>query len=193
MGKIKSAWEIALEKTEAMNIDENKVRRMEKIKSIKVKLGSFLSSEDSSVDKLKKMLTKDDEENIQVALIETLETNLVLSEVVDEERICRLSSLLDLSSKKSDKTKELYSELSSLLKSYPKEKEETLEELKRQAEPMLREKERRMQAQYGPGYRINAESDKDFMNLANNYLTQIEKEYKENFDTLKKKLLDELK
>ena len=48
MGKIKSAWEIALEKTESIEIDENRIRHNATIDAIRRIAGSYLLSDEDT-------------------------------------------------------------------------------------------------------------------------------------------------
>ena len=49
MGRIKSAWEIALEKTESIEVDENKIRHNADIDAIRRKAGAYLLGDRKSV------------------------------------------------------------------------------------------------------------------------------------------------
>ena len=56
MGKIKSAWEIALEKTEGITIDKDKFRHGEDVAKARRIAGSYLTGDETDAEKLKKEL-----------------------------------------------------------------------------------------------------------------------------------------
>ena len=53
MGRIKSAWEIALEKTESIEVDENKIRHNANIDAIRRKAGAYLLSDEDTEESTK--------------------------------------------------------------------------------------------------------------------------------------------
>ena len=78
MGKIRSAWEIALEKTENMEIDQEKIRQNAKIDKIKHIVGSYLISDEGDFDKLKTQLAEFTLKENREALKTTILNSLVL-------------------------------------------------------------------------------------------------------------------
>ena len=58
MGRIKSAWEIALEKTEAIEVDENKIRHNANIDAIRRIAGAYLLNEEDTEESTKNNLMK---------------------------------------------------------------------------------------------------------------------------------------
>lgn len=57
MGKIRSALEIALEKTENMEIDHEKIRHNAEVDTIRRIAGTYITSDDNTDEKIKEKLS----------------------------------------------------------------------------------------------------------------------------------------
>ena len=64
MGRIKSAWEIALEKTESIEVDENKIRHSANIDAIRRKAGAYLLSDEDTEESTKTELSKQQKKSL---------------------------------------------------------------------------------------------------------------------------------
>ena len=85
MGKIKSAWEIALEKTEGITIDKDKFRHGEDVAKARRIAGSYLTGDETDAEKLKKELEAVEPSARKEALTASILSSLSLpqEEVVD--------------------------------------------------------------------------------------------------------------
>lgn len=89
MGKIKSAWRIAQEKIESIQVDEAKIRHNANIDAIRRIAGSYLLSDDDSKEKTKESLKSNSQDEIKEALGHTIINSLSLpqTENADEKKL----------------------------------------------------------------------------------------------------------
>ena len=78
MGKIKSAWEIALEKTESIEIDENRIRHNATIDAIRRIAGSYLLSDEDTEEKTAAALAAYSDEDLKEALGQSIINSISL-------------------------------------------------------------------------------------------------------------------
>ena len=188
MGKIKSAWEIALEKTENIVIDENRIRHSQRIDSIRRIAGAFLLSDVCDIDKAKKELEDFDKPELKEGLKLTILNGLALpSDEITDDRYDRLKMLLDIIANDTS-IDELFEQITGLLKQYPLHKKQLMEQMKAQFEPMLREKEAQMKEQYGQEVHLSLETDKEFLQVARQNIDKLESQYQKSLDSGKEQL-----
>lgn len=183
MGKIKSAWEIALEKTEGMEIDQEKIRHNSMIDKIRRAAGTYITSEEESSESLKEKLKEFSPSLLKEALSQTILSSIVLPQDdsgLDEKRE-KIAAIITLAFPDGEITA-LYNEISSQLMQYPKHKEELLTKLKDQIEPMLRQKEEAMREKYGQSVHLTIENDKEAMEMVKSYIDRLNNQYQEVLD-----------
>ena len=188
MGKIKSAWEIALEKTENIVVDENKIRHQETINQIRKIAGSYLMADSDESEKVKNDLKGFKKEDLSEALSMTILNGLALpSEEIEDDRYTRLKTLLEIVSQ-DDQAFALFDQITSFLKQYPVHKKQLLDQMKQQFEPMLKEKEAQMKEQYGQDVHLSLETDKEFLQVAKQNIEKLEAQYEHTLDGAKNQL-----
>ena len=187
MGRIRSAWEIALERTESIEVDENKIRLNAKIEEIRKIAGAFLSSEERDLSKLEKLDAYDRDEikqGLKIALMGsvTLSANKIPSERL--ERLIILSSYVF----KDEESYSLYGKLLQLVAQYPEHREQLVQQLEETLEPELRQKEAMMKEQYGQEVHLSLEDDKEMMEIIKSNLDKLNRQYEELIKGAKEKL-----
>ncbi len=196
MSRIKSAWEIALEKTEGMEIDQEKIRHNSTIDKIRRIAGTYITDNEESKESLKSKLKEFSPSLLKEALSQTVLNSLVLPQDdtgLDEKRE-KIAAIITLAFPDGEITG-LYNEIASHLMQYPKHKEELVKKLKDQIEPMLREKEAQMREKYGQSVHLTLENDKEAMEMVKSYIDRLNQQYQEVLDEgkaeMKKKLEEE--
>lgn len=194
MGKIRSAWEIALEKTENMEIDQEKIRQNAKIDKIKHIVGSYLISDEEDFDKLKTQLAEFTLKENREALKTTILNSLVLpqEENTGDDRKKRIALLLGYLYPERSEIVDLYNQIVTHVNQYPKHKEELIKQLKAQLEPMLKQKEEALKDKYGESVHLTFESDKECMETLKSYLDRLSNQYTETLDEAKAQLKEML-
>lgn len=195
MGRIKSAWEIALEKTESIEVDANKIRHNANIDAIRRKAGAYLLSEEDTEENTKSELMKYSQEDLKEALGQTIINSLSLpqTEMGESKKPQRLSFLLSIALPGNTEVANFLSDVLNHMAQYPKHREQMMEQLKSQFEPMLRDKEERMRAQYGEAPHLTFENDKECREMANKYLERLQDQYQKTLDDAKEQLKEVFK
>lgn len=197
MSRIKSAWEIALEKTDGMEIDQEKIRHNSTIDKIRRIAGTYITGEEENPDSLKNKLKEFSPSILKEALKQTVLNSMVLPQDdsgLDEKRE-KIAAIITLAFPDGEIAK-LYNEIEAHLMQYPKHKDELVKKLKEQIEPMLREKEDQMREKYGQSVHLTIENDKEAMEMVKSYIDRLNQQYQQVLDEGKaemKKKLDEEK
>ncbi|MCI7607323.1 MAG: hypothetical protein MSS69_11295 [Spirochaetales bacterium] len=195
MGRIKSAWEIALEKTESIEVDANKIRHNANIDAIRRKAGAYLLSEEDTEENTKSELMKYSQEDLKEALGQKIINSLSLpqTEMGESKKPQRLSFLLSIALPGNTEVANFLSDVLNHMAQYPKHRDQMMEQLKSQFEPMLRDKEERMRAQYGEAPHLTFENDKECREMANKYLERLQDQYQKTLDDAKEQLKEVFK
>ncbi len=197
MGKIKSALEIALEKTENMEINEDRIRHNTTLDQIRRIAGTYITNDEETEENLRSKLSQFNKEEIKEALTETILNSIVLpqDDTSLKEKKERIETIIDLGFH-DEKVRSYYDSISDELSQYPSNKEDLINRLKEQIEPMLREKEKAMQEKYGESVHLTIESDKEAMAMVKNYIDRLNQQYNEMLSQAKngmKELLSQYK
>ena len=190
MGKIRSAWEIALEKTEGIHADKEKMQHKNDVEAVRRIAGSFLSADTVDTDGLRKDLGTHAPDAVREGLMMTIESNLSLpqSENEGDERLERLKTLLSIATSDNPQAMGLMEELTQFLKQYPLHRKDLLEKMKAQYKPVLEEKAARLSKQYGTEIHLNFENDKEFIEAARQNLERLEAQYQATLTNAKKQM-----
>ena len=188
MGKIKSALEIAMEKTENIAIDENKIRENQENDKIRRIAGEYLAKEERD-DSLLKGLEDYDDESLKRALKSLILSSVSLPtyEIVDD-RYERLSKVMEYLMKDKRDAIALYERIVTFLKQYPLHRKQLVDALKKQLEPMLEQKSEEMSQKLGRQVKLSVEDDKETLEIIEQNLEHLEKQYNENLESAKKSL-----
>ena len=191
MGKIRSAWEIALERTEGIQLDKNKMKHKADVDNARRLAGRYMS-EDEPIDEetLEKGLSSLDQEAVKEALILTAEANLSLPQTENEDstRLEKAAKLVSLATGGNPQTTGLMNELIPFLGQYPLHRKDLMEKMKAQYKPMLDEKSEKLSRQYGTEVHLSFENDNEFMEAARANLERLEGQYQATLDNAKKQL-----
>ncbi len=190
MAKIKSAWEIALERTENIQIDREKLKKDENIKKARLCAGAYLNDEEnkgeSLVDDLKAI---NDDDAVKKALKLTALQNLTLaSDTVLTDRYERILNLISLCCGANQNIMELANQIVGFCKQFPEHRKQLVDQLKEQFAPMLSQKAAHLKAQYGQDVPVSLENDPEFLKIANQQLERLQKQYDETLAEAKAQL-----
>ncbi len=185
MSKIKSALELALERTANVVIDKEAVHRDESIKKGKTIAGRYIA--DPSAVSLEKELDslKDDEAKwAREGLLEALLANLTLPRY--ETDISKFPIISDavksIGPKKGPDAKTLdylMNQFSDLFKQYLDNLKQIEEHLRTQWEPRLRQKEQQLRQQTGRAVQLTPEQDPEFGKILSEEFSRLDEQYAE--------------
>ena len=194
MGKIRSAWEIALERTEGLQIDKDRIREKADIDSARKAAGQFLSDDDGIDEgKLREELSRLNAKASAKALMMTATANISLpltEEEIDDKRLGKVKTLVSIAAGGNPNAAALMEELEAFIRQYPKHRKDLMEKMKAQYKPVLEEKSAKLSRQYGTEVHLSYENDKEFMEAARSNLERLENQYEATLTNAKKQLGD---
>jgi len=193
MAKIKSAWEIAMERTENLDIDPVKLKNDALIKKGKQLAGKFLNDITYHESKLKSELKKmnDEDKNLVLEGIKSIILiNIALpNNDLYQDKNARLKELA-LLIKKNDNTmaSEAIAQLDTFYKQYFDNQDDLVEQLKKQFEPQLQQKSSQLSKQYGQEVHLSAEQDPEIMKIIQQQVKKLEDQYTQTLNTFKEQI-----
>ncbi len=192
MAFIKSALELAMEKTEGMkgNPRELKIKEMEK-KGRKAASDYLFSAEKSEEVLLEaiKAVSKPDKAAFKEGVKKALLLNITLPKTQEfEESVNRITAGLKSLTKNAKKIDMFMDQLQSFFKQYIDNKNKLLEAAKQQYSPRLRQKEQEIAQRTGQEVHLTPEQDPEFMDFLRTNLTKLDKQFSESLTQVKKEL-----
>jgi len=206
MARIRSALEIALERTESVAGDPEKIRNSELIKTGKRLMGTFLFEHDSTAESLAEKLNaipEADRTLVRKHMIETLMLNISLPQ--DELYVMALGKLKSASEllapnteintevaeetvPESNPVTQLFIQLDQLYLQYLQSREQLLEMAKQQYAPHLKQKEEQMSQQMGKPVNLQPEQDPEFIKFLEANYQKLEEKFQEAIQGLRDQL-----
>lgn len=189
MGKIKSAWEIALERTEDIQADPNKIRHDNLIKEGRQLAGGFLTDTDKTIEEVQQKLASYDDDKkavVKQGMAMTVLFNLSLptddnfKDSVD--KLTQLVGIIDA------QAVPLMDQVSGFFDQYLQTEDHLVERMKQQFQPMLEQKQAKLRQQYGPDFVLRPEQDPEFVKLLQQNLSQLSAQYQQVLDQAKDQL-----
>ena len=190
MGKIKSAWEIALEKTEGITIDKEKMKYQSDVEKARKAAGSYMLADKADDEAFINNLKDIDPKAMKEGLLMTADANISLpeSEEGNEERFRRIKTIIAIASDNNSNALALTDELIGFLNQYPLHRKDLVEKMKAQYKPILDEKSEKLSKQYGQEIHLTYENDKEFMEAASKNLERLENQYQQTVRNAKAQL-----
>lgn len=190
MGKIKSAWEIALEKTEGITIDKEKMKYQSDVEKARRAAGSYMLADKADDEAFITNLKDIDPKAMKEGLLMTADANISLpeSEEGNEERFKRIKTIIAIASDNNSNALALTDELIGFLNQYPLHRKDLVEKMKAQYKPILDEKSEKLSKQYGQDIHLTYENDKEFMEAASKNLERLENQYQQTVRNAKAQL-----
>ncbi len=181
MAIIKSAWELALEKTEKLEIDPKKIKHDEQVKEGRQIAAGFLMDIDiTKEDTEKKFLSYEGEKKdfIKEGMILTFLSNLSLPRnAAYKDSFAKLMDLGGIIGEGNEQLAELLGQIDGFFSQYLANQEDLIERMKQQFAPHLQQKQAQLQQQYGPNFTLRPEQDPEFMKLLDKQLGQLDEQY----------------
>lgn len=190
MAKIRSAWEIALEKTQDIQIDKDRLAREENFNSARRLAGSYLNyDEDMDEERLREQYSliaglDGARDGIRQSVLQnlTLPTEQVLSDRY--ERIQTLCSMISHDAQ----VAQLMTQIVGFLKQYPEHQRQLVDQLKERFEPMMQEKAAKLRQQYGQDVPMSVDRDPEFLKIAQQQLDALRQQYEQMLQDAKGRL-----
>jgi len=186
MGVIKTALEIALERTEAVKSDKPGIDQFEVKKRGKKLANAFLDGDADIVSEIKKTPAQD-RETLKQGIFDVLVAQINLpSANIDEKRIEKLGKGLSAVINNNE-FNEMYKQLTALFAQYLQETAQCEQMLRQQYAPKLRQKEEELARRLGREVRIDPLQDPEFVNFYNQNMNAL----KANYETVVERAREE--
>lgn len=194
MGRIKSAWEIALEKTADLKVDTKKINHDKIFKKGSQITGSYLNNIDYTIEEFKEAFNQEEDKR---TLIEGI-SKIVLIGVklpdneLYEEKIEKLKEICLVVQPDSETIPTIFEQMIEFFRQYKNHQEQLIDQMKQQFAPSIAQKEAQLRQQYGPDFKLQPEQDKEFMKLLNDNLSKLDDHYNNSLKDVKENIEREL-
>jgi hypothetical protein len=179
MAMIKSAWEIALEKTKDIEVDTKKYAQAEAVQQGRKLAASFLNDDDVDEKTIKDTLKKaqpDQKKLLVQGLVVASLDNISLPQSKDYKgQFSRLTKLVTIIGNKDYEG--LVGQLGQFFDQYLTQQDQLTERAKQQYQPKLEQKQEQLRQQYGDDVTLKPEQDPDFLKMLSQLLKQLDAQY----------------
>jgi len=176
MGVIKTALEIALERTETVKSDKSGIDQFEMKKRGKKLANAFLEGGVDLADEIKKTKA-DSRESLKQGIFDVLVTQIALPTGKDDEkRIEQVGKGLQIVINNSE-FNAMYKQLVQLLGRYLQEAAQYEQAIQQQYAPKLRQKEEELSRRLGREVRIDPFQDSEFVAFYNQHMNALKGNY----------------
>lgn len=197
MAIIKSAWELALEKTANLEVDPVKIHHDLKIKEGRQLAANFLMDIDVSAEDVQKKynaIPKEEKQTIREGMALTLLSNLALPRTpLFKDSFPKYLALGTIISEGDEQITGLLSQVEEFFTQFLTNQEDLIERMKQQFGPHLEQKQAQLRQQYGPDFVLRPEQDPEFMKLLDKNLAQLDEQYNTILDQAKDQMKELLK
>lgn len=192
MALLKSAWEIALEKTEGIEADPAKIKRDMMINEGRRLAGSYLTDPEEDGTQLEKAYVEASEEDrklLKLGLAATVVLNVALPQSEEyETRIAKMRHIAQVLDGKESSSVQLIGQIGQFMGKYLQARDSLLERAKQQYEPMYEDKKERMMQKYGKASNLPLDQDPEFIQLLQKSYNQLSSQYQQVLDQAKEQL-----
>jgi len=189
MGKIKSALEIALERTEAVKSNKESIGQFETKQNGKKIANGFLEGTVKSLDEEIKKITNDEQASFRQGLFDVFISQITLPVVKEDIKRIEAASQ-GLCTVIVDKHfTEIAKQLRQILPRYLDEAAQYEQAIKRQYAPKLRQKEEELSRRLGRPVKLDPFQDPEFVAFFNQNMNTLRQNYQAAVDQVKEEAI----
>ena len=192
MALLKSAWEIALEKTEGIKADPEKITRDLRINEGKRLAGTYLTEIESEGKELQAALASksgDELVLLKQGIASTVVMNVALPQSTEyEERMKKIHHIVELMDGKESDTVSLINQISQFMGKYIEARDSLLERARQQYQPVFEQKREQMMQKYGRASNMSMDQDPEFIQMLQKHFAQLSQQYQQVLDQAKTQL-----
>ncbi|POR01635.1 hypothetical protein AU468_07795 [Alkalispirochaeta sphaeroplastigenens] len=178
MAEIKSALEIALEKTRDIQGDPEAVRKHEAKNEGRKMLATLRRDPDFQLKKALKAVPRDRTGWVKEGLFEAVRSNLVLpQEEADLARLEELAVVMKELSRDRAMVDAILQQVRDFFSRYLQDRDRLIEGLTEQYEPRRKQREQQLSQQYGRPVKLEASQDPEFAKLLQDHLGRLQEQY----------------
>ncbi|MFP4432509.1 MAG: DUF6657 family protein [Spirochaetaceae bacterium] len=189
MGEIKSALELALERTAGVQGDKKSVEEYEHKQKGKRLLSQL--TENPKLDIKKELLPYKGEQRKWVVdgFVDVALSNLVLPTTeADLERLEPIKNGLAIALGKKAEIEYLFDQAHQLLTQYLENRQQLIEHVRNQFAQRIRQKEEELARQYGSSVRLDPAQDPEFAGVLQQNMRQLQGQYQQVLDQLREEV-----
>ncbi|GHU88325.1 hypothetical protein FACS189476_05250 [Spirochaetia bacterium] len=185
MGRIKSALEIALERTDSVKSDKGTIDQFEAKQQGKKLANQFLENDKTDLGEAIKKAPKDQQLSLKQGIFDVLLSQITLPlSKDDEKRIEAVGKGLQIVIN-DNKFVALYRQLTQVLARYLDELVQYDEAIRQQYEPKLRAKEEELARRYGRAVKLDPFQDPEFIAFYNQNMNALKGQYQTAVDQVR--------
>jgi len=188
MGVIKTALEIALEKTANVTSDRAGIAQFEAEQKGKKSANAFLAGSIDAEELKKAAGEKDNQTGIRQGIFDVLITQIALPLTSEDlEKIEKIGKGFSAVIK-SKEASSFFSQLKQIFSQYLQETAEYEQMVRKQYAPKLRQKEEELSRRYGREVKIDPLQDPEFVNFLNQHMNAVKANYEPVVEQAKSEL-----
>jgi len=185
MGKIKSALEIALERTESVKSDKGSIGLFEAKQKGKKLANEFLEGRVKSLEEEIKKESKDAQANLKQGIFDVLITQINLPVVKEDLKRIEAAGRGLQSVIGNKRFGEIVKQFIQVMSQYLEEMDKYEEAIKRQYAPKLRQKEEELSRRLGRPVQLDPFQDPEFVNFYNQNINSLKENYQAAVDQVR--------
>lgn len=185
MGRIKSALEIALERTESVKSDKTTIDQYGARQQGKRLANEFLEDGKKNLEEEIKKTPPDQRKSLQQGIFDVLFAQIGLPASQDDMKRIELAGRGLQAAVSDSRFASLFKQFLQLLSRYLDETAQYAEAIKRQYEPKLRQKEEELSRRIGREVRIDPFQDPEFLSLYNQHMNALKDKYQAAADQVR--------
>lgn len=189
MAEIKSALELALERTADVKSDKTSLQTHENKQKGRKLLSEFFDDPTVNLKKRLKEFDRDQRPQIRQGLFEALIGNLTLP--ADDNHLARIQSLQPAFESVLDDSKHLpmvFDQVSNILAQYLRDRKQLVEQVRQQFEGRIRQREQELARQTGQQIHLDPSQDPEFAKTLQHHLTQLTDQYQQVVDQAREQI-----
>lgn len=180
MGEIKSALEIALERTRDIPSDPESLKRQNARTDGKRLFARLRAEDDFDLRKELKAIEKDRRAWVREGLYEVVKSNLALPQTeADLSSLDLVHQALQELISDTAVLKQLFKQVREFFSHYLEDRRHLIEQLRQQYEPRMRQREQQLAQQYGRPVKLDPASDPEFSKVLQDHMGQLEGQYRQ--------------
>ena len=189
MGKIKSALEIALERTESVKGDKDRIGQFEAKQKGKKLANQFLEGNVKSLAEEIEKETRDNQASFKQGLFDVLVSQIVLPTAREEIKRIEISCQGIITIIGGKHFAEIAKQVGQMMNQYINEAAQYEEAIKRQYAPKLRQKEEELSRRMGRHVKLDPFQDPEFVQFFNQNLNALKANYQAALDQAREETL----
>lgn len=192
MARIKSALELALERTQDVQGDRAKLDEYEEKQRGRKVYVQLAENSAMTADEVKKAMTAASTRNVkwvEEGFLDALIGNLTLpNEQIDIQRLPLLKKGFEVIVKDRKRLSGIFEQLQQFFSQFLTNKQQIIEQLRKQFEPRLRRKEQELAQRTGRNVHLDPSQDPEFAAALNDNLSALQEQYSEVLERVRQEL-----